>query len=67
MFKVDRIKVPGREVLLLQPGARHIMVFNLPKHVREGSEVRLRLMFERSGERKVTVRFEKPAGMPGGH
>lgn len=67
MFKVEKIKVPGREALLLQPGTRHIMVFNLPKHVREGSEVSLRLMFERSGERQVRVRFEKPSGMPGGH
>jgi len=32
-----------------------IMVFRLPRDVRVGSEFTLRLFFEQSGEKKVTV------------
>ena len=67
MFRVDRIAVPARGTMYLQPGGRHIMIFNLPKKVQEGSELALKLRFERSGTREITVRFENAAGMLGGH
>ena len=59
MVRVDRIVVPSRETTDLGPGGRHIMIFNMPRTVQEGSELTLTLRFERSGEKQVPVRFEK--------
>ncbi|MEK6742861.1 MAG: copper chaperone PCu(A)C [Nitrospirota bacterium] len=59
MVRVDKIVVPSRETTDLGPGGHHIMIFNMPRTVQEGSELILTLRFERSGEKQVTVRFEK--------
>ena len=59
MLRIEKIPVPARDTLELKPGSYHIMVFNMPKTIREGSELVLTLRFERSGERAVTVRFGK--------
>lgn len=59
MVRVDRIVIPSRETTDLRPGGHHIMIFNLPRTVREGSELTLTLRFERSGEKQAPVRFEK--------
>lgn len=67
MFKVDKLSIPARGTVELKPGSRHIMIFNMPKTIREGSEVSLRLTFDRSGEKQVNVRFRKAEGMQGGH
>jgi len=59
MVRVDKIVVPSRETADLRPGSHHIMIFNMPRTVQEGSELTLTLRFERSGEKRVPVRFEK--------
>lgn len=59
MVRVDRIVIPSRETTDLRPGSHHIMIFNMPRTVQEGSELTLTLRFERSGEQRVPVRFEK--------
>ncbi len=60
MVKVQKIAVPAHGNAELKPGGLHIMVFNMPRDMREGSEIVLTLSFERSGERKVPVRLERP-------
>ena len=59
MVRVEKIPVPARETVDLKPGSLHIMIFNMPKTIQEGSELALTLRFERSGERTVPVRFQK--------
>ncbi len=59
MVRVDKIVIPSRETTDLRPGSHHIMIFNMPRTVQEGSELTLTLRFERSGEKRVPVRFEK--------
>jgi hypothetical protein len=59
MVRVDKIVVPSRETMDLRPGSHHIMIFNMPRTVQEGSELTLTLRFERSGEKRVPIRFEK--------
>jgi copper(I)-binding protein len=69
MEKVSHFPVPSRGVLQLKPGGMHIMVFNLPRDTVNGAEFGMTLVFERSGERTVTVQVEapgKPAGPSGG-
>ncbi len=64
MVKVRSFSVPGHGSAELKPGGPHIMVFNMPKNMREGTNVELTLHFERSGERKVPVRLEKARELP---
>ena len=59
MIRVDRIVIPSRETTDLVPGGHHIMIFNMPRTVQERSEITLTLRFERSGEKQVSIRFEK--------
>lgn len=59
MVRVDKIVIPSRETMDLRPGSHHIMIFNMPRTVQEGSELNLTLRFERSGEKQVPIRFEK--------
>jgi len=59
MVRVEKITIPSRETTDLGPGSHHIMIFNMPRTVQEGSEIALTLRFERSGEKKMLLRFEK--------
>jgi copper(I)-binding protein len=59
MVRVDKIVIPSRDTMDLRPGGHHIMIFNMPRTVQEGSELNLTLRFERSGEKQVPIRFEK--------
>jgi copper(I)-binding protein len=59
MVRLEEIAVPARDTVELKPGSLHMMIFNMPKTIKEGSEVTLTLRFERSGERTVPVRFLK--------
>ena len=62
MVRVNKIVIPSRETMELKPGGHHIMIFNMPRTMQEGSELTLTLRFERSGEKRVLVRFEKEQG-----
>jgi hypothetical protein len=59
MIRVEKIAVPSRSVVDLRPGGQHLMIFNLPRTVQEGSELFLTLTFERSGVKRMPVRFMK--------
>ena len=59
MMKQEHIPIPAKSVVQLRPGRQHIMVFKLPKEVREDEEFVLYLRFEKSGEKRVTVKFAK--------
>jgi hypothetical protein len=59
MVRIEEIPVPARDTVELKPGSFHIMIFNMPKTVRKGSELALTLRFERSGQRTVPFQFQK--------
>jgi copper(I)-binding protein len=59
MVRVEQIPVPSRSLVDLKPGGQHIMIFNLPRTTKEGSDIVLTLTFERSGEKQMPVRFIK--------
>lgn len=59
MVRIEEIPVPARDTVEFKPGSLHIMIFNMPKTVQQGSELALTLRFERSGERTVPIRFQK--------
>lgn len=57
MAESGKLVVPANGALELKPGGLHIMVFNLPKGSGAGSEFTLRLRFERSGEKRTSVKI----------
>ena len=59
MITQERIPIPAKSVVHLRPARQHIMVFKLPKDMREDEEFVLYLRFEKSGEKRVTVKFSK--------
>jgi copper(I)-binding protein len=59
MVRSGGIPVPARGSLHLRPGGPHIMIFNLPRDTAGGEELTLRLVFETSGERPLSVRIGK--------
>jgi len=64
MITQERIPIPAKSVVHLRPARQHIMVFKLPKDMREDEEFVLYLRFEKSGEKRVAVKFlkiDKPA------
>lgn len=62
MIKRERIPIPSGSVSELRPGGLHIMVFKLPRTISEEQEFTLKLVFEKSGERLVPVRFGPSRG-----
>jgi copper(I)-binding protein len=61
MVKITQIQIPAHGGTELLPGGPHIMIFNMPRTMRDGSEIVLTLSFARSGDQKVTVRFARPS------
>ena len=59
MRKVANISVPSRGMLELKPHGLHIMIFNMPRTMGEGSEILLTLRFEKAGEKRVPVKFKR--------
>jgi periplasmic copper chaperone A len=58
MVKAARVAVPANGVLALRPGSLHIMVFKLPPETRSGTQLTLRLDFEKAGEKRTSLRIE---------
>lgn len=57
MVKQDRVRIPARGAVALEPKGLHVMVFGLPRDARPGFEFTLRLAFEKTGERVAAVRI----------
>jgi len=66
MFKTDKIRIPSGSKVELKPKSLHIMIFNLPQDMKEGSKLTLFLRFEKSGEREVQMKLIK-GGITGHH
>lgn len=64
MVKIGKIKIPSQGVVELRPRSLHIMVFKMPGDIMEGSELTLYLIFEKSGEKQIPVRFVRPMETP---
>lgn len=54
----DGLDVPAGEIVQVQPGGHHVMLFNLVKPLEEGFRFPLTLVFETAGEVQVEVAVE---------
>ena len=61
MAAIDKISIPPDGVVELKPKSLHIMIFKMPKGTKAGHEFTLRLKFERSGEKALTIKLTEPA------
>jgi copper(I)-binding protein len=59
MTKIDSIAIPPDSTVVLRPARFHIMIFKLPKTVKEGDHFRLLLNFKKSGEKAVQLQLTK--------
>lgn len=61
MAKTDKMPIPSRSSVQLRPASYHLMIFKLPKEVKEGHAFMLTLSFEKSGDIRVPLQFsQKP-------
>ena len=59
MIKREKIYIPPKDMVVLRPMSFHIMVYKIPRDIKEGHEFILHLTFEKSGEKKIPVRIIK--------
>lgn len=67
MVKIDKVQIASQGVVKLKPRSLHIMIFKIPKDIKEGYEFTLHLVFEKSGEKQVPVKFARGAESPMRH
>jgi periplasmic copper chaperone A len=60
MIRAEDIPIPAKGAVSLRPGGLHIMIFNIPKSVKEGHSFDMTLVFEKSGEMTIPFRFASP-------
>jgi len=63
MVRTNSVRIPSKSTVRLRPAGPHIMIFKLPKDMKKGRGFRLTLMFEKSGEREISI---APAAVPSG-
>ncbi len=67
MVNVDTVEVPARSNVEFKMGGGHIMIEDMPKTMKEGSQFNLTLVFQKSGEKKMPLTLQGAAAMPMGH
>lgn len=55
MVRTNSVRIPSKSTVRLRPAGPHIMIFKLPNEAKKGRGFRLTLMFEKSGEREITI------------
>jgi len=66
MRKVEAIDVPAGETITLEPGGKHIMMFELIEPLKNGASFPMTLTFEDAGDVTVDVTVVATGGSPGG-
>ncbi len=61
------LAIPARGTIALEPGGDHVMLVGLGQPLVRGDSIALRLRFETSGERHVTVEVLEPGAGPQPH
>ena len=59
MRPVERVDLPARDVVSLQPGGLHVMLIGLRQRLELGQEVPLTLVFEDGSERQLGAPVQK--------
>jgi len=65
MRQVSAVDVPAGGMVMLQPGGRHVMLFDLAQPLKEGDRYMLTLTFEKAGKAEVMVMVGAAGAMQG--
>lgn len=65
MKKVDFIDLPPDSQIQMKPGGYHVMLIGLKKPLKKGKLIHMTLVFEKSGELKVSVEVMSVGAMHG--
>ena len=61
MRRMENAPLPNGEVLSFQPGGMHIMLIGLTSQIQEGDEVVFTFVFEKMGEKTITLKALRKA------
>jgi copper(I)-binding protein len=67
MVTADSVKIPAKGNVELKMGGSHIMIEDMPKTIKEGSQLNVTLIFQKSGEKQVSMTLQGAVAMPMGH
>ena len=67
MVTADSVKIPAKGKVELKMGSSHIMIEDMPKTIKEGAQLNVTLIFQKSGEKQVSMTLDGAAAMPMGH
>ncbi len=59
MKKIDSIKIPAGEEVKLKPSGYHLMLIGLKKHPKSNEEVKIKLIFKKSGVIEIKAKVKK--------
>jgi copper(I)-binding protein len=57
MIKVNKIPIHSKSTVPLRPAGLHLMIFKLPRETKPGHEFTMTLIFKKSGEIRLPLRF----------
>lgn len=67
MQSVDTVEVPAKSDLEFKMGGSHIMIQDMPKTMKAGSKFNVTLVFQKSGEKQLSLTLQGAGAMPMGH
>jgi copper(I)-binding protein len=67
MVTADSVKIPAKGNVELKMGSSHIMIEDMPKTIKEGAQLNVTLIFQKSGEKQISMKLQGAAAMPMGH
>jgi copper(I)-binding protein len=67
MVAADTLKIAAKKATEFKMGSSHIMIEDMPKTMKAGSKIDLTLVFQKSGEKKVSLTLQPASAMPMDH
>jgi copper(I)-binding protein len=67
MVAADTLKIAAKKATEFKMGSSHIMIEDMPKTMKAGSKIDLTLVFQKSGEKKVSLILQPASNMPMEH
>ena len=67
MVAADTLKIAAKKATEFKMGSSHIMIEDMPKTMKAGSKIDLTLVFQKSGEKKLSLTLQPASDMPMDH
>ncbi len=67
MVAADTLKIAGKRATEFKMGSSHIMIEDMPNTIKAGAPINLTMVFQKSGEKNVSLTLQPASGMPMEH